>query len=154
MAAYKVCLMGEGGVGKSTILSLLSKAPLISPRKPTIGVSIEKVNIGDVSIAMWDLGGQRRFQFMWEQFNQGSNLTLLVTDSSPQNVMLTKDHLERHLRSAESKIIAIANKQDIEGAMNPQEIEAALGVPTYGLVATNKLNETLLRNIIEKTIRN
>jgi small GTP-binding protein len=155
MSAIKVSLMGEANVGKTTLVNLLNHQPLNGPRKPTIGVSVEKVELNDdVNIAMWDLAGQRRFQFMWDQFNQGSSITMVVTDSTPQNVLLTKNIIESHLTNRNgSKVIAIANKQDLEGRMKPEEIQAALGVPTYGLVATERMNDALLRNILEKTLR-
>jgi small GTP-binding protein len=153
MAALKVSLMGEGGVGKSTILSLLQKEALDGPRKPTIGVAVEKIDLGDNKVAVWDLAGQRRFQFMWDQFNQGSSVTLLVTDSTPANVLLTKDIYERHLRNSGAKVIAIANKQDLGNRMSPEDIQATLGVPTVGMVATNKMNEAAMRSMLEQALR-
>ncbi len=152
MAAFKTCLIGSAGVGKSTLSKMLREKNLNCERKPTIGVNIEKVPIKQGNMCMWDLAGQHRFQFMWGEFMRGSKLTILVTDSTPKNVMLTKDIIERHLNSTASKIIAIANKQDLDNRMNPGEIEAALGVPTFGMVGINSSNTEKLRNIIEKSM--
>jgi small GTP-binding protein len=150
MTAVKTVLMGESGVGKSTLTKLLQSEAVPDGRKPTIGVNIEKVptSVGDMCV--WDLAGQRRFQFMWPEFMRGSKLTIVVTDSSTQNVMLTKDLIERHLNNTAAKVIAIANKQDLDGRMDPGSIEAALGVPTYGMVGTVSENENKLRSIIER----
>ena len=89
---------------------------------------------------------------MWEHFMRGSELTVLVTDSSPANVILTKDIIERHLNNSAAKIIAIANKHDLKGRMKPDEIEAALGVPTFGMVGIESTNEKKLKKIIEKSL--
>lgn len=151
--AFKASLVGESGVGKSTLSRLLRDQDVSVPRKPTVGVDIERVETSAGPCMIWDLAGQRRFRVMWDDFMRGSKLTVIVTDSTAQNVMLTKDILERHVRKSGSKVIAIANKQDLEGRMSPQEIEAALGVPTYGMVGTNLNNATKLHQIIEDNAR-
>ena len=148
MSAFKAVLLGESGVGKSTLSNMLRKQVLNGPRKPTIGVNIEKVPMNNGNMCLWDLAGQRRFHFMWDEFLKGSGLTIVVTDSTPKNVMLTKDIIERHTNSNASKIIAIANKQDLDGRMPPDAVQAALGIPTYGMVGINPKNDQILREII------
>ena len=153
MSAFKAVLVGEAGVGKSTLSRLLRCKPVANFRRtPTIGVNIEQVKTDNGNMCLWDLGGQRRFRVMWEHFMRGSELTVLVTDSSAANVMLTKDIIERHLNNSAAKIIAIANKQDLKGRMKPDEIEAALGVTTFGMVGIESSNEKKLKKIIEKNL--
>jgi small GTP-binding protein len=151
--AFKAVLIGEAGVGKSTLSRMLRSKPVLNFRRtPTIGVNIEQVKTDNGNMCLWDLGGQRRFQFMWDEFMRGSELTILVTDSSAANVMMTKDIIERHMSNSASKIIAIANKQDLKGRMKPGEIEAALGVPTFGMIGIDSQNEKKLKHIIEKSL--
>ena len=152
MSAFKTCLLGESGVGKTTLTKLLQHQNLNGQRRPTIGVNIEKINTAKGNCCMWDLAGQRRFQFMWKEFMRGANLSIVVTDSTPQNVMLTKDIIERHLANSTQQVIVISNKQDLNGRMSPGDIEAALGVPTYGMVGTNAKNEQALKSIIERHV--
>jgi small GTP-binding protein len=152
MSAFKTCLIGEAGVGKTTLSKMLQKQVLNGPRKPTIGVNIEKIPTEDGNMCLWDLAGQRRFHFMWNEFLRGSKLTIIVTDSTPKNVMLSKNLIEKHLDANASRVIAIANKQDLDGSMNPGEIEAALGIPTYGMIGTNHMNEKRLREIISRHV--
>lgn len=35
---------------------------------PTVGFNIRKVAKGNVTIKLWDLGGQPRFRSMWERY--------------------------------------------------------------------------------------
>ncbi len=149
MAAFKTCLLGESGVGKTTISRLLQHKNTNVPRKPTIGVDIEKVSTPTGNICMWDLAGQRRFQFMWEEFTRGTNLAIVVTDSSPENVKLTKELMDRHLKNKAAKVIAIANKQDLSNRLRPEQIQQELGVPTYGLVGIDQKNHEKLSAIIQ-----
>ncbi|MCF2139568.1 MAG: GTP-binding protein [Candidatus Lokiarchaeota archaeon] len=153
MNAFKAVLIGESNVGKTTLTKLLKSEHPLDERKPTVGVEISKVPTALGNMCVWDLAGQKRFQFLWDEFIRGSKLTILVTDSSARNVMLTKDLIERHLNKGASKIIAIANKQDLEDRMDPTAIEAALGVPTYGMVGINRQNESKLRQIIERHLK-
>jgi small GTP-binding protein len=152
MTAIKACLIGEANVGKTTIANLLQHKPVNGPRKPTIGIEVNIASMGADKVAVWDLAGQKRFQFMWDDYLKGAAITFVVTDSTPKNVMMTKDLIERHLNNNASKIIAIANKQDVAGSMKPEDIQAALGVPTYGMVATDRANEAALKSIIEKNV--
>ena len=153
MNAYKAVLIGEANVGKTTLTKLLKEKHDLDERKPTIGVEISKVPTALGNMCVWDLAGQRRFQFLWDESLRGSKLTIVVTDSTTKNVMLTKDLLERHLTKNAAKVIAIANKQDLDDRMDPSSIEAALGVPTYGMVGINEQNKSKLRQIIERHLQ-
>jgi len=148
MNAIKAVIIGEGGVGKSTLVSLLQGKPIEEKRDPTIGVSVEKVVIGDNKIAVWDLGGQKRFQFLWDDFLRGTGLTILVTDSSEKNVKETKFLLQQFQRNLGSKVIAIANKQDLPDRLSPEKIQEELGIPTYGMVAIDNRNFKELYKIL------
>ncbi len=150
MNAYKTVMIGEASVGKTTLTKLLKSDHSLDERKPTIGVEISKVPTSLGNMCVWDLAGQKRFQFMWKEFMRGSKLTIVVVDSTSSNVMLTKDLIERHLNNSAAKVIAIANKQDLQNRMTPTSIEAALGVPTYGMVGTVQDNDLRLRQIIER----
>ena len=83
---------------------------------------------------------------------RGSQLNIVVTDSSPENVKLTKEIVDRYMTNKAARVIAIANKQDIAGRMTPEEIQAALGVPTYGMVGIKHQNKARLHQIIERSV--
>ena len=63
--------------------------------------------------------------------------------------MPTKELIERQLTTNTPKNIAIANKQEMEGHMKPEHIQAAVGDPTFGLDGTDIHNHDALRKIIE-----
>ena len=40
---------------------------------PTVGFNMKKVSKGNVTIKLWDIGGQPRFRSMWERYCRGVN---------------------------------------------------------------------------------
>ena len=150
---HKCVFIGQGGVGKSTLLSLMKNKEILEHRNPTIGVAIEQVDLDNgEKITLWDMGGQERFQFMWEDFVKGAGLTVLITDSTEENVKFTKDFYERLSRFKGSKVIAIANKQDLPGAMNIQNVANKLGIKTYGMCAIDTTKRREIRAILRQEI--
>lgn len=77
----KIVLAGNGAVGKSTISNRLSRALKQNETLPlTPGLSINKISIPeeDVSGIIWDLGGQKQFRFLHNNFIKGAKIIVLV----------------------------------------------------------------------------
>jgi len=148
----KTAVIGYPGVGKSTLIKLLCDIKnLKSTYSPTIGVDFGTVSINnDFQISLWDLAGQEQFHFLWDSFLHGSSLICVVTDSQEKNVKKTKHILDKYRKNNGAKIIAIANKQDVQGAMDPQQIENFFGVETIGMVAVDPNNKQKLFNELMK----
>lgn len=145
----KICFLGEGGVGKSSLLSLLQGREVSEERVPTVGLEIEDSVLNAKKVSVWDLGGQGRFRFMWEDFLRGAGLTVLITDSTEENIKKSKDIYERFSRHIGSKVIAIANKQDVPGAMSAKQVQQHLGIKTYGMSAIRKELRDRMQQILE-----
>ncbi|NVM01615.1 MAG: GTP-binding protein [Candidatus Helarchaeota archaeon] len=144
----KTALIGYPGVGKSTLVKLLSgKKNLKTSYDPTIGLDFGSASLkDDFQLSLWDIAGQEQFEFLWDSFLRGSSLICVVTDSSTENVKKTKQILNKYKNYQGAKVIAIANKQDTEGAMDPKEIENYFGVETIGMVAVDQENKRMLFN--------
>ena len=90
---------------------------------------------------------------MWQDFLRGAGLAVLVCDSTKKNVKKTKEILERFERSLGTKIIAIANKQDLPGALSAQEVQKQLGgLKTYGMSAILPELHQRMKEILEYEI--
>ena len=135
----KICILGEGGVGKSSLVSLLQGRmdnPSTEGSEPTIGLEIEDSKINGKKCTIWDLGGQKRFKSMWNDFLKNSGLAVLVCDSTEENIQKTKQIYDRFANRIGSKVIAIANKQDLPGAIGAEEVQKKLGgIRTYEMSA-------------------
>ncbi|MBY9012414.1 MAG: GTP-binding protein [Candidatus Lokiarchaeota archaeon] len=146
----KICFIGEGGVGKTSLLSLLQGRDVPYERIPTVGLEVEDSALNGNNCSIWDLGGQKRFKFMWQDFLRGAGLAVIVCDSTEKNVEKTKEIYDRFERSLGTKIIAIANKQDLPGAMSAQEIQKKLGgLKTYGMSAIRPELQQRMKEILE-----
>lgn len=149
----KICIIGEGGVGKTSLLSLLQGRDVPQERIPTVGLDVEDSLLNGKNCSIWDLGGQKRFKFMWQDFLRGAGLAVIVCDSTKENVEKTKEIYDRFERSLGTKIIAIANKQDLPGALTAQEVQKKLGgLKTYGMSAIRPELKQRMKEILEYEI--
>ena len=134
------------------MLSLLQGRGISKERTPTVGLEIENSILNGKKVNVWDFGGQERYQFMWQDFLKGAGLTVLVCDSTEENVEKTKKIYDKFSRHLNAKIIAIANKQDVPGALNAEQIQKKLGVRTYGMSAIRIELRNRMRQILEYEI--
>ena len=148
----KTAVIGYPGVGKSTLVKMLSgKTNLNTQYYPTVGLDLGTATIGeDLHLSLWDLAGQNQFHFLWDSFLKGSRVICVVTDSTPDNVKKTKQMLNKYQNYNGAKVIAIANKQDKQNAMNPKDIAKYFGIETIGMVAINQNNKQVLFNELKK----
>jgi small GTP-binding protein len=117
---FKIVLGGEGGVGKTTLLYRLKTGSFMEDTKMTIGVDFYPHNVKykghDVTLQIWDLGGQDRFQFMHQNYCKGAKLGILMYDLSRYS---TVKKLEENwlpiVRTHDAKlpIILIGSKLDL-----------------------------------------
>ena len=149
----KICFIGEQSVGKSSLLSLLQGREVQEERVPTVGLEVEDSILNGKNCSIWDLGGQKRFKFMWQDFLKGAGLAVIVCDSTEKNVKQTKEIYNRFERSLGTKIIAIANKQDLPGRLSAQEVQKRLGgLKTYGMSAIRPELRERMKEILEYEI--
>jgi signal recognition particle receptor subunit beta len=90
---------------------------------------------------------------MMDDLMKGSKITLLVTDSTPQNVLNTIPLVDKLKSFLKSKIIAIANKQDKEGALSPERVGNILGLETYGMIAIDCRQKVQMYRILMKALK-
>jgi Ras-related protein Rab-11A len=81
---FKICVVGDGGVGKSTMVQRLSTGQFI-PQKITIGtdLAVENIQIDDnttVNLQIWDFAGERRFRIFLPNYARGATGCLLCYD--------------------------------------------------------------------------
>ncbi|MFX1520282.1 MAG: ADP-ribosylation factor-like protein [Promethearchaeota archaeon] len=169
----KIAFVGYAAVGKTSLINLLlEKAPQLE-YKPTIGLDfgqrLIKSILGEHELSLWDFGGQRNFWPAWNSYLLGTKLCVVVTDSTPTGVLRTRmiidwlntrdgnggedNNTKEDNGGDDMKIIAIANKQDLEEAMNPERVENVLHVTTYPMVAIDPQYREKLLQLISTEIK-
>jgi small GTP-binding protein len=151
----KISFVGAPAVGKTTIIKMLQGKTIDGRYWPTQGFDLGRILIENHAIRLFDFGGQKAYIMQYlQQYIFGSEIVFVVTDSTPQNVLTTKELINfiQGIIGEECQIVAIANKQDLPGHMAPNRVEAVLAVPTYDLVATSDESREKLLAIIQREL--
>ncbi len=83
---YKLSLVGDGGVGKTSMVQQYVNNYFAEDYKATIGTFISKKEIKfsdmdtSVRFVIWDLAGQPQFQRIWPDYLTDSNAGIIVFD--------------------------------------------------------------------------
>lgn len=87
---FKVLVAGQGGVGKTTLLTRAVTGKFVQNTSMTIGVEFHLLNLEfgqpntednlKITLQLWDFGGQERFRFMLDSYVAGAKGALLLYD--------------------------------------------------------------------------
>jgi small GTP-binding protein len=152
---FKMVILGQGGVGKTSLLRLIMGEEPDSAYIPTVGVDVKEFDFEPKStrLVFWDFSGQPRYRKLWQPFLEGADVAILVTDSKAENLTETKGILQM-IKAEKPDIITIliANKQDLPDAVPPEEIEKQMGIKAYGFVATDPNHREKILQILKNAI--
>ena len=128
---FKLILIGNSGVGKSSILQRYMNKTFEESYKCTIGVdflmkSVE-VKGKTVKLQLWDTAGQEKYKSMVASYYRGANVALVVFDitsrSSFESLPLW---IENYYKNGpeQKNIILIGNKKDMADQRQVTQEEA------------------------------
>nr|MDO8110010.1 Rab family GTPase [Candidatus Sigynarchaeota archaeon] len=122
-SSYKVKLLlcGPAAVGKTSLIKRFVKNAFQADYKLTIGVDIltkdvPMHNSEVATLSIWDIGGQKRFEFIRTTFYKGASGALLVFDLSRAETFteVTRKWAEEIQRNCSAiPYILIGNKADL-----------------------------------------
>jgi small GTP-binding protein len=155
----KISIVGHPAVGKTTMLKLIAENPIDRKYLPTQGFDLKTVQFGPYKLKVWDFGGQKNYlkKYM-KNYILGSDIVFIVTDSSPKNVLVSKQLIEHanEILENDCEIIVVANKQDLvkkDGRMDHKRVEDVLQVKTIGLTAIDPEERARLMSLIENELK-
>ena len=129
----RILMVGLDSAGKTTILFKL-KLGQVETTVPTIGLNIRTVEYKTVSFTVWDLCGNDKIRDFWRQYFQNTQAIIFVVDSNHrERIDEAREELQKMLSEEELReatLLVFANKQDLPGAMNTQEVTEKLGLHT------------------------
>ncbi|MFX0093457.1 MAG: Rab family GTPase [Candidatus Hodarchaeota archaeon] len=126
---FKVCILGDGGTGKTTLCVRVSTGHFTTDYKMTIGTTFfnyeARVDDSRVIFQIWDLGGQFQFRTLHDTFVKGAKALILTFDAA--NIItfmslgnswvpfIKKNH-------PETPIMLVSTKHDLPIANVPKDI--------------------------------
>jgi len=147
-----ISLVGESGVGKTSLLHLLMGKRPPKEHHPTIVVNtelIEQIRFANYEITIIDFAGQEQSRELWDFSN--TDIVFLVTDSTLKNVIASKGIISRvKKQNAKLPIFVFANKQDLPNALDASAIGKVLGVASESMIAVDlAYRNNLLTYLVE-----
>ncbi|MFW9926382.1 MAG: Rab family GTPase [Candidatus Thorarchaeota archaeon] len=130
---FRIVLLGEAAVGKSSLLRRYTENAFDEEYKQTIGTTFatKDVDVTDsggevrkVRLNVWDMGGQSTYRELRRQFMKGASAAIIVYDvTRPETFMAMNNWFESFKEVCpESPVLISANKIDlIDQRMVPSE---------------------------------
>ncbi|XP_010164713.1 ADP-ribosylation factor-like protein 14 [Antrostomus carolinensis] len=130
-----ILMLGLDSAGKSTLLYKF-KCNEVFLTIPTIGFNVDMIETGkDLTLTFWDVGGQQKMRQVWCNFLENTDGLLYVVDSADKRRLEeSKKEFEVVLKNEFIKnvpVVVLANKQDLPGALNAEEITRRFNVKKY-----------------------
>ncbi|KAF2102672.1 ARF/SAR superfamily [Rhizodiscina lignyota] len=125
----RLLMLGLDAAGKTTILYNLKLEQDVTTI-PTVGFNVETVTYKNTKFNVWDVGGQDKIRPLWRHYFSGTQGLVFVIDSNDRDRLdEARTELARIIQDREMKdalLLVFANKQDIPGAMRPDELSRRL----------------------------
>lgn len=140
MISKKMCMVGDFGVGKTSLIRRFVDQQFSDQYLSTVGVKISRKNLEllnvkqqdkvNVQLLIWDLEGHTKFKAIAPSYLQGASGALIVADMSRQE---TIERIPEHLKLFSSVnpkgfIIIALNKSDL---VDEDKVEKLLQLAQY-----------------------
>ncbi|XP_066945125.1 ADP-ribosylation factor-like protein 13B isoform X1 [Macrobrachium rosenbergii] len=124
-------LVGLDNAGKTTAAKGIVGDP-VEDVAPTVGFSPENIEYRGCEITIYDLGGGSKIRPVWAKyFSEVHGVIFVVDASAPDRIRECREVLTgllSHKKIAGKPVLVLANKQDVEGAMDEIDLVESLNV--------------------------
>ncbi len=125
----KLAVVGDGGVGKSTLISRLATGTFVD-KTMTIGFDVESWTITTqsdseaIKVACFDFGGQKQFRFFQGSLIIGARAALIVFDcNSFMSLMKIREWMELLVGVPNGNKLLVGTKLDMGSAIDCTDIQ-------------------------------
>ncbi|HFB53827.1 MAG TPA: GTP-binding protein [Sulfurimonas autotrophica] len=124
MFSYKIVLVGNFGVGKTSLIRRFVENSFSEEYLSTIGVSISKKTIDDATIMIWDIEGHTEFKPIYKQYLLGAKGFIIVADLLREESI---DAIESHIKLShevvkEAPVCIALNKSDMPHTLDDEKL--------------------------------
>lgn len=127
----KICLLGDAGVGKTSLVYRFIENKFRENYKSTLGVNLLKKDLtfdkyGGVSAQIWDLGGQESFKSLRKLYLEGANGALIIFDTTKRKTFEKVNEWAQSFRESRGNrpLLLIGNKIDLAESQKVDQNEA------------------------------
>ena len=165
---FKVCLFGDGGVGKTTLINRYLTGVFKTDSSITIGVDFHvkriEVNSKKVSLQIWDFAGEERFRFLLPNYVVGASAGIFMYDitrySSLKNfdewLEIFKNGYKNSDHNPQLPIIMVGGKLDLQfkrAVSSKEAFEIARKRNLYGFVECSSKDGRNVEDIFYETAK-
>jgi len=125
----KLAVVGDGGVGKSTLISRLATGTFVD-KTMTIGFDVESWTITTnsdseaIKVACFDFGGQKQFRFFQGSLIIGAKAALIVFDcNSYMSLMKIREWMDLLVGVPNGNKLLVGTKLDMGKAISCDEVQ-------------------------------
>lgn len=164
---FKVCIFGDGGVGKTTLIRRYLTGIFDSTLKMTIGVDfhIKQIQIENkrITLQIWDFAGEERFRILLPSYVRGAKGGIFMFDITRYSSLINLDQWLEVVKTVQRDIplMMVGGKLDLnEQRSVPSEIAKKIAEEKdfygYGECSSKtglyieEIFEFLTRGILEK----
>ncbi len=124
----KICLFGDFGVGKTSLIRQFVECQFSDEYLSTVGVKISRKLVSlpekdlssrqDLQLMIWDIEGSNKFKAVAKNYFQGSRGAVIVGDvTQPETLNHIREHIQTFLAvNPKSYIVVALNKSDMIAA--------------------------------------
>lgn len=152
---FKVVLLGESAVGKSSLVLRFVKREFHEYQESTIGAAFltQTVQIDDTTVKfeIWDTAGQERYHSLAPMYYRGAQAALIVYDITSKDSFIKAQNWVRELqRQANTNIVItlVGNKLDLASKRAVENNEAKLFADENNLLFMETSAKTAI-NVVE-----
>jgi len=118
---FKLLIIGDSGVGKSSILLCFCDNEFNEKQASTIGVDFKtkfmQVRGKKLKLALWDTAGQERFRTLTSSYYRGAQGVILCYDCSQktsfEHVKFWQEEVRKYSTNQDAILMLVANKVDL-----------------------------------------
>ena len=128
---YRIIVVGDENVGKSSLIHLYTKGYYTKDYKSTIGVELNFKDLcfdrRNMRLIIWDITGQERFRFLTKIYYQNVSGLILVFDvnneASFYNCEIWINNIYDNGEHLRNNIVLVGNKSDKEKIVKQEDID-------------------------------
>ena len=128
---FKIILLGDSGVGKTSIINQYIKNEFDSDQSATIGVEFQPkfvtaIDGEKIKLGIWDTAGQEKFRTLTRQFYRKVDGVVLVYDITDRSTLQhIEDYWIKQLQenaTTSYQAIIVGNKSDLKEQADPEKV--------------------------------